>query len=85
MALQQDIDTRFGLFAPNAYIKVLDVSIVEKTKGGVLIGFFANKDRAEPFDRKRIDFVYELDGTNPLAQAYAHLKALPEFAGAEDC
>ena len=25
------------------------------------------------------------DGANPLAQAYAHLKTLPEFAGAQDC
>lgn len=85
MALQKSINTRWGLVAPNAYIKVLDVSIVEKTKGGCLIGFFASQDQTEPFDRKRIDFDYDLSGVNPIAQAYQHIKAIPEFADAIDC
>ena len=85
MALQKSINTQWGLAVPNAYIKVLDVSIVEKTKGGCLIGFFANQDQTEPFYRKRIDFDYDLNGVNPIAQAYAHIKDLPEFAGAVDC
>jgi hypothetical protein len=28
---------------------------------------------------------YDIDGDNPIAQAYLHLKTLPEFAGATDC
>jgi hypothetical protein len=28
---------------------------------------------------------YDINGTNPIKQAYAHLKTLPEFAGATDC
>jgi len=28
---------------------------------------------------------YDLNGANPIAQAYAYLKTLPEFAGAMDC
>jgi hypothetical protein len=28
---------------------------------------------------------YDLNASNPFAQAYAHLKTLPEFAGATDC
>jgi hypothetical protein len=27
----------------------------------------------------------DLDGENPVRQAYLHLKSLPEFAGATDC
>jgi len=30
-------------------------------------------------------FVPNLSGENFIAQAYAHLKTLPEFAGATDC
>jgi hypothetical protein len=30
-------------------------------------------------------FVPNIDGGNFIAQAYAHLKTLPEFAGAADC
>lgn len=32
-----------------------------------------------------IHFVPDLDGPNFIAQAYAHFKALPQFAGASDC
>lgn len=28
---------------------------------------------------------YDISGENPLAQAYAHLKTLPEFVDALDC
>jgi hypothetical protein len=28
---------------------------------------------------------YDLDGANPIRQAYLHLKTLPEFANATDC
>lgn len=31
------------------------------------------------------DFTLDLDGGNPIKQAYLHLKTLPEFAGATDC
>jgi hypothetical protein len=27
----------------------------------------------------------DIDGENPVRQAYLHLKTLPEFAGATDC
>lgn len=38
-----------------------------------------------PFIRQGFEIPYDLDGLNPFIQAYAHLKTLPEFAGAEDC
>jgi hypothetical protein len=34
---------------------------------------------------KRYSFVPNLEGKNFIAQAYDHLKTLPEFAGAQDC
>lgn len=33
---------------------------------------------------KTFDFAPKMDGGNFIAQAYEHLKSLPEFAGAED-
>jgi hypothetical protein len=35
--------------------------------------------------KKQYSFVPNLNGANFIAQAYAHLKTLPEFAGAIDC
>jgi hypothetical protein len=39
----------------------------------------------EPVDAWRVGFVPDLSGPNFIAQAYLHLKSLPEFAGATDC
>jgi len=36
-------------------------------------------------DCRPVTFVPDLDGPNFIAQAYAHAKSLPEFAGAIDC
>ena len=30
-------------------------------------------------------FPFEIEGSNVIAQAYAHIKTLPEFFGAVDC
>lgn len=40
---------------------------------------------AEAFESRNYTFAYDLRGDNPIAQAYAHLKSLPEFANATDC
>jgi hypothetical protein len=37
------------------------------------------------FSEDVITAPYSLDGVNPIAQAYEHLKTLPEFADAVDC
>lgn len=34
---------------------------------------------------KAFDFSVDLEGPNPIKQAYLHLKTLPEFADAIDC
>lgn len=45
------------------------------------VGFYVDNVRT---DRKVYDFTPALDGDNFIAQAYEHLKTLPEFAGAAD-
>ena len=48
----------------------------------------ANKQDGDSFTQvanKRYSFTPKLDGRNFIAQAYEHLKTLPEFTGAADC
>jgi len=42
-------------------------------------------DTIEQVTNKRYSFTPDLVGKNFIAQAYEHLKTLPEFAGAIDC
>ena len=65
------------------YIKVEDVGgtkenvsatvNIYKAKGGQFLFLF------------RTNFVPNMDGKNFIAQAYEHIKTLPEFADATDC
>jgi hypothetical protein len=46
---------------------------------------FKDETTGEYLMRKEYNFVPNMDGGNFIAQAYANLKTLPEFAGATDC
>jgi hypothetical protein len=71
------------LFVQNAYCKVNQITgskdeltitvLIQEAKDGVIA------------DTKHFLFNPNLDGKNFIAQAYDHLKTLPEFAGANDC
>jgi hypothetical protein len=65
------------------YIKVESVA-GDKSQVKASVTF---KDEAtgEYLMRKDYNFAPSMDGGNFIAQAYAHLKTLPEFAGAADC
>lgn len=39
----------------------------------------------EPLKQATYGCAINLDGPNPIAQAYIYLKSLPEFVGATDC
>ena len=65
----------------NCYIKVIEISATKDA--AIATVHFLNTD--DVVDRKQYDFVPELYGPNFIAQAYNHLKTLPEFAGATDC
>jgi len=74
-----DEDSIFG----NAYIKVT------KIYGGkeniiATVGIFKQKD-GELLIEKHHNVAVLLDGKNFIAQAYDHLKTLPEFSGSIDC
>lgn len=46
---------------------------------------YSDVDTKDKVTEKTFDFSPSMDGGNFIAQAYAHLKSLPEFAGAVDC
>jgi hypothetical protein len=65
---------------PNAYIKVYSV---DGTKKDVRINVQITS--GEKTIGKSFNFAPNMEGRNFIAQAYEHLKTLPEFAGATDC
>lgn len=81
MALIKDIH-KSGVTIPSCYIKV------SKFYGDKNVLFFtvdykADKD-ALPFAEENRSIALQPDGDNFIAQAYEHLKTLPEFEGAVD-
>jgi hypothetical protein len=67
----------------DAYIKVDEI---KGGKLGLIITVRSYKnDRSIVLQRNEFSFVPNIDGANFIAQAYTHLKTLPEFAGAADC
>jgi hypothetical protein len=66
-----------------SYIRVEQVD-ASKLKATAVVSF--NSDGADKtFTTKLYDFQPDLAGKNFIAQAYEHLKTLPEFSGAIDC
>jgi len=87
MALQKNITlkTNFGTDAEfiNAYVRVDSVK-VEKNFAQALVQTHKEKD-GQVLEQKGYSFEYNLNGLNPIAQTYVHLKSLSEFSGATDC
>ena len=67
----------------NAYIKIENVN-GNKTSMRFEVYIYKEKN-GFVVDRKSYAFVPTLEGNNFIAQAYEHLKTLPEFEGAADC
>lgn len=87
MALKKDFEiTKDGfsgtLVANDAYIKVESVN---GTKLNVCAEISVKTKDNEFIEKIYRSFCPNLNGGNFIAQAYFHLKTLPEFAGATDC
>jgi len=67
----------------DCYIKVATVS-ASKSEGQATVVFSAKTKDPILFERNFL-FSVDLEGPNPIKQAYLHLKTLPEFADAIDC
>jgi|DEB0MinimDraft_10_1074344.scaffolds.fasta_scaffold17179_1 hypothetical protein len=84
MALQLTVETQHGFNATDAYHRVENVAL--KSKSVIEFDVLSYKDSGSSaaFDAKSFLCDYNLSGSNPIAQAYEHIKTLPEFAGATD-
>lgn len=84
MALKKTVVTPHGFDAVDAYHRVEGIRLIGKTT--IKFHVRSVKNETSPhFADAEFEAAYDLNGANPLAQAYAHLKTLPEFAGAVDC
>jgi hypothetical protein len=85
MALQLSVETVHGFIANDAYHRVEGVQLIGKTAIAFRLRSYKQAQGLPHFSDQPFECAYDLNGPNPIAQAYAHLKALPEFAGAVDC
>lgn len=78
-------DERFigELKLPNAYYRIEHISASKKSATCTVSVNSVNGDTA--IETKYYSFVPSMNDQNFIAQAYNHLKTLPEFAGAVDC
>lgn len=67
----------------NAYIKVLH-TMATKSVCSVMYAIMRSPD-GPSLQQESVSFAVDLDGPNPIKQAYLYLKTLPEFADAVDC
>jgi esterase/lipase superfamily enzyme len=85
MALQKDITkTQTGftgsLVAQDVYFKVVSVSGSKESMQALVTGMC----NGSAIFNESYSFTPDLSGANFIAQAYQHLKTLPEFASAKD-
>jgi hypothetical protein len=85
MALSKTVHTPQGFEATNAYHKIENVCLVEKTNMQFALKAYKNNKENVAFLDVPYKCEYSLTGENPIKQAYEYLKTLPDFAGATDC
>ena len=85
MALKKTVTTSHGFVADSAYHRVENMGFQEK--GVIKFNVNSYKSAAENAPFAIVDFgcKYDINGTNPFAQAYEAFKQMPMFAGATDC
>ena len=84
MALKKTSATFFGTDVVDAYHRVEGLQVKRKDK--ILFQVRVSVDGVKPhFSDEQYQCAYNIHGDNPIRQAYAYLKTLPEFAGATDC
>lgn len=84
MALKKNTTTEHGINLEDAYCRVDNIVINNKTDMSFLVNVYADKT-AKQIQTFTFKCSYVFSGNNPIAQAYEHLKTLKEFDGAVDC
>lgn len=80
------IDTEYkGIPVTQAYVTV-EMPTVALDKASISFGvWFRSGPGQERFHAETYDAPYAIDSGDPFAQAYGHIKMLPEFEGGTDC
>ena len=84
MALKKTISTASGLTAVDAIHRVEALTLIERDAMVFHVRSYVASDKPF-FLEKMLEAPYDIEGVNPIKQAYEHLKTLPEFEGAVDC
>jgi len=83
MAITINSVSQQGISVNGAYCRVEEVSISKSEIFFILRRYAASKG-VPSFMEEYFTAPYILIGVNPMQQAYAYLKTLPEFVGASD-
>ena len=84
MALNKSTTTLQGLEVIDAYHRVEELCLVTKQTMTFHVRSYKNVAFLS-FADNGYYCAYDINGENPIKQAYLHLKTLPEFATATDC
>lgn len=83
MALEKTIGTPFGINVENAYHRVEGVVLNKISLQFKVRSYVAPEHPA--FTETVHMCPYDIDGANPIKQAYEHLKTTEQFSDAKDC
>lgn len=85
MAIQKDSTTVHGFNAPEAYYRVEEVKLENKDKMSFFVQVYKSQESTDyAFNSFGYSCDYDINGANPIAQAYTHLKTLSEYSSATD-
>ena len=84
MALQKTITTSHGLTATNAYHRVENLYLQSKNIIKFNVCSYTSQSSETSFQVVDYGCAYDIDGNNPIQQAYVFLKTLDEFSDATD-
>jgi hypothetical protein len=85
MAFTRTIETDWGMTVLDSYCRIEAVSLASKSSISFHLRFYAKPENKPFFKEQVFACSYDIDGVNPIKQAYLYLRSLPEFASAKDC
>lgn len=85
MALKKTVRTPFGFESIDAYHRVEGVSLASKTQISYFLRSYKDNSGVPAFAEVHQFCQYDMNGANPIAQAYADAKQLPEMAESINC
>lgn len=84
MALQQTQNTIYGFTIDDAYQRIELVTILGKSSLRFAVRSYQNDSAEKFFDEEYFACQYDINGDNPIKQAYNHIKTLDKFKNALD-